>query len=922
MVLESEWPSQLFLLPATTPLPKDSVVNNVSGPCAGSFECVGRAYMGMVYPQKIPTEEALNGASAAESSPEDILLRERLVRFNVKLDDFYGLLGLEDLKFASTEKDVKRVWKVAAMVCHPDKATPEDRKRAELRYKAMQKGVETLLDSTKRKAYDSSLPFDDAIPDPKQGDTPETFYKTYGPVFARNSRFTMTRPVPVLGDADTDYEKVTKFYDFWLGFKSWREFTHEDEEKVDDGTWREEKRRIQRSNAKLRAGKKKEEVQRVHKLVEDAMKKDPRVQERAKAAADEKEKKKTEKVEKRLAAVRDKKEAEEKAIREATELADREKNAKRDAKAYKNQLKKSRTRFRKLSKVVMEAEVHLVDRTAPLDDDDIELLCSTCDLPTLMGLVKAMKDDAEKEDQQVCYVMLAGEVKKIKDAVQAEKDRVVAVAEAAAAEAAEANKERPWTEEEQRLLDRAMKKSRGGGKDWEGIAFTINQVKEIPTDKDRVIKEIIKRSKLINPPTVKSVIVEEKKEEPAPEEKKEVAKAPTKGKKPAGKALPPLPEVPWGRPGNNVKIGLVGMPNVGKSSTFNLLGNLQVPAENFPFCTIKPSTTIVPVPDPRFDHLVTDWVPTSKIPAVLTVTDIAGLVRGASEGQGLGNEFLANIQAVDAIYHVSRAFVDKEVEHVEGDVNPVRDFEIINGELVKKDCEWVGNALAALKKKTRNKAEKEEKAQLDILERALAHLQAGKEIRHGNWKGKDIMFLNTLNLLSAKPVVYLVNISSKNFMSLKNKWFKDIKTWLKENAPMDKLIPYSVTFEQELTLMEPAERVKHLKACKTQSMMGRIIAAGFKALRCINFFTTGTDEVRAWTVREGVLAPNAAGVIHGDIEKTFINAEVYAYDDFKELGSEKACKDKGKCRAQGKNYVIKDGDIVFFSSGAGKKKCK
>lgn len=339
------------------------------------------------------------------------------------------------------------------------------------------------------------------------------------------------------------------------------------------------------------------------------------------------------------------------------------------------------------------------------------------------------------------------------------------------------------------------------------------------------------------------------------------------------------------------------MPNVGKSSTFNLLGNLQVPAENFPFCTIQPATTMVPVPDARFTHLVEEFTPTSVMPAVLTVTDIAGLVRGASEGQGLGNEFLSHIAAVDAIYHVSRAFIDKEIEHVEGDVSPVRDFEIINNELVKKDTEWVTNALAALKKKTRNNVDKEIARQIDVMERAVVHLQSGKQIRHGKWSFDDIAYLNTLNLLSAKPQVYLINISSKNYLTLKNKWLKDIKMWQKKNAPMDKLIPYSVKFEEELAAMpDDASRQKFLKENKTQSMMDRIILAGFKALRCINFFTVGTDEVRSWTVREGATAPKAAGVIHGDIEKTFINASVYDYADYVEFGGEKEVQKAGKVR--------------------------
>jgi len=379
--------------------------------------------------------------------------------------------------------------------------------------------------------------------------------------------------------------------------------------------------------------------------------------------------------------------------------------------------------------------------------------------------------------------------------------------------------------------------------------------------------------------------------------------------------------IPWGRPSNNVKIGLVGMPNVGKSSTFNLLGKLQVPAENFPFCTINPATTTVAVKDPRFEKLVEEWKPKSVIPAVLNVTDIAGLVKGASEGAGMGNAFLSNIQSVDAIYHVSRAFVDKDIEHVDGDVNPIRDFETINNELIKKDIEWVGNDLDMLNKKTRSvKKTKEEGIIAVTLEKALEHLKAGKEIRHGKWGPDDVIYLNTLNLLTAKPVVHLVNISQKNYLSLKNKWFKDISAWLKANAPEDKLIPYSVTFEQHIADLDPEARATYLKENKTQSQMPKIISQGFKALRCINFFTTGPDEVRAWTIRDKTKAKPAAEVIHGDIAKTFINASIYNYADFAEFGSEKACKEKGKIRDQGKDYEVKDGDIIFFSSGAGKKK--
>lgn len=387
-------------------------------------------------------------------------------------------------------------------------------------------------------------------------------------------------------------------------------------------------------------------------------------------------------------------------------------------------------------------------------------------------------------------------------------------------------------------------------------------------------------------------------------------------------------KVRWGRPGNNLKIGLVGLPNVGKSSTFNLFGSLQVAAENYPFCTIEPSNCVIPVPDERFEKLCHSWQPKSRVPAVLNVTDIAGLVKGASEGQGLGNKFLSHIQAVDAIYHVCRAFIDKEIEHVEGDVNPVRDFDIIGAELCKKDVEFVSSAFEQLKKKCRAKKSKEQEAELDTLERALAHLEAGKQIRHGEWNNMDVLYLNTMQLLTAKPVVYLVNISEKNYIELKNKWFQDIKTWMKTNAPADKLVPYSVTFEQKIQKMEPTEREAFLKENKTISMIPKIITVGFKALECYNYFTTGPDEVRAWTIRAGLKAPAAAGVIHTDFEAKFIKAEVYNYNDFMECGGkdgksgdgagvEKAVKGAGKSRTQGKEYTVVDGDIMFILHGAG-----
>lgn len=375
-----------------------------------------------------------------------------------------------------------------------------------------------------------------------------------------------------------------------------------------------------------------------------------------------------------------------------------------------------------------------------------------------------------------------------------------------------------------------------------------------------------------------------------------------------------------GRPSNNVQIGLVGLPNVGKSTLFNLFGGLQVAAENFPFCTIDPAKTTVEVPDPRFTHMCEAWKPKSEVPAVLHVTDIAGLVKGAAEGKGLGNAFLSNIQSVDAIYHVARAFLDKNIEHVEGDVNPVRDFEIIRGELIAKDLEWTSAAKERHQKTMRSKETKEQKETMACLDRAVNMLTEGKEIRHGDWNNKDIDLLNGLNLLTAKPCVFLINISKKNFLSQKNKFMIPVKEWVAKNSPGDPVIPYSATFEEAYSeLKSDEEKKKFVGECKVPSMMPRIITSGYKALKLVNFFTTGEDEVRAWSIRVNTKAPQAAGTIHTDFEKHFICAMVYNYSAFKENGgTEKAVKDAGAYREQGKQYVVQDGDIMLIKQNSKK----
>jgi len=386
----------------------------------------------------------------------------------------------------------------------------------------------------------------------------------------------------------------------------------------------------------------------------------------------------------------------------------------------------------------------------------------------------------------------------------------------------------------------------------------------------------------------------------------------------------PAPQLLLGRPSNNVSIGIVGMPNVGKSTLFNALSNLNVPAENYPFCTIEPSVAKVPVPDVRFDYLVEKVKPKNNIAAVLTITDIAGLVKGANEGKGLGNAFLSNISAVDAIYHVCRAFKDTEIEHVEGSVDPVRDLSIISEELQLKDLAVCRNRLEHVKRlvdRAQDKTKKQDVATLTIAEDLLAKK---KDIRSYPWKNDDIDVLNEMQFLTAKPVVYLVNIGEDEFKEQKNKWLGKIHQWIQANDPGAKLIPFSAAFEGKVAeLRSKEEKAKFEDDEKAKSQMPKIISTGYHALDLIHYFTVGEVEVRAWTIKKGTTAPAAAGVIHTDFMKHFVCAEQMTFEDFKEHGNESAVKAAGKYKTQGKLYIVQDGDILFFkhnAGGAAKKK--
>jgi obg-like ATPase 1 len=290
-------------------------------------------------------------------------------------------------------------------------------------------------------------------------------------------------------------------------------------------------------------------------------------------------------------------------------------------------------------------------------------------------------------------------------------------------------------------------------------------------------------------------------------------------------------------------------------------------------------------------------------------------VKGASDGEGMGNEFLSHIAAVDGLYHVCRIFDSEEVTHVEGHVDPIRDMEIIHAELRMKDIAAVRKRMEPLIRQA--KGDKAKKQELDAMEKLLALLESGKDARFGDWNLKEVEFINPLNLLTAKPIIYLLNMSEADYVKQKNKWLPKIKEWVEARNPRDPIIPFSAELENKLFDMTPEESAAYCAEQKTRSMLARIIKMGYSRLRLISFFTVGKPEVRAWTIHAGMKAPQAAGTIHTDFEKKFICAEVMAYADLKEAGSEAAVKAAGKLLTKGKEYVMQDGDVVVFKHNAG-----
>ncbi|MEN9998899.1 MAG: hypothetical protein RI922_1889 [Bacteroidota bacterium] len=359
-----------------------------------------------------------------------------------------------------------------------------------------------------------------------------------------------------------------------------------------------------------------------------------------------------------------------------------------------------------------------------------------------------------------------------------------------------------------------------------------------------------------------------------------------------------------------LKCGIVGLPNVGKSTLFNCLSNAKAQSANFPFCTIEPNIGVITVPDPRLEKLEALAKPQKVLPTTMEIVDIAGLVKGASKGEGLGNQFLANIRETDAIIHVLRCFDDGNIIHVDGSVNPIRDKEIIDIELQLKDLETIEKRIASLARVLKS-GDKDVLKENEVAQKIKLGLEQGKSVRALDFDEKEIEFVSRFQLITSKPVLYLCNVDEAS-VKTGNKYVDVVKEAVKDEDAQ--VLVIGAKIESDIAELETyEERQMFLDELGLEEPgVNRLIISAYSLLNLQTYFTVGVKEVRAWTITKGMTAPQAAGVIHSDFEKGFIRAEVMKYEDYTTLGSEAAVKDAGKFKVEGKEYVVEDGDIMHF----------
>ena len=357
--------------------------------------------------------------------------------------------------------------------------------------------------------------------------------------------------------------------------------------------------------------------------------------------------------------------------------------------------------------------------------------------------------------------------------------------------------------------------------------------------------------------------------------------------------------------------GIVGLPNVGKSTLFNAITKQEILAANYPFATIDPNVGTVIVPDKRVEVLENMYMPDRTIPTTFEFTDIAGLVKGASTGEGLGNKFLSHIREVDAIVEVVRCFDDKNIIHVDGDVDPIRDIEVINLELIFSDLEIIDNRIGKIAKKAQTSKNKADLTEYNLLVRIKENLEKNIPVRKLEFNTEEQKILSGFKLITAKPIIYVANVSEEDIMNGENEYVKEVKEYAKKEE--SEVVMICAKIESELAELELEEKEAFLKELGIEeSGLSQLIKSTYSLLGLATYFTVGSDEVKAWTFKKGMKAPECAGIIHTDFEKGFIRAEVMSYNDLVDCGSEVKVKEKGKMRLEGKDYIMQDGDICHF----------